>query len=39
MRTVGIIFTSLAGVLVLLGLLVGLRSIPDVRRYFRMRSM
>ncbi len=39
MRTVGIIFTSLVGVMVLLGLLLGVRSIPDVRRYFRMRSM
>lgn len=39
MRTVGIIFTGFVGLLVVIGLLVGVRSIPDVRRYFRMRSM
>ncbi len=39
MRTVGIIFTSFVGLLVLLGLFVGVRSIPDLRRYLRMRSM
>ena len=39
MRTVGIIFTSFAGIMVVLGLLVGIRSIPDIRRYLRIRSM
>ncbi len=39
MRTVGIIFTSLIGLLVLIGLFVGVRSIPDFKRYLRMRSM
>lgn len=39
MRTIGIITTSLAGVGVVLGLALGVRSIPDVRRYLRMRSM
>ncbi len=39
MRIVGIIFTSLAGIGALFGVIVGIRSIPDVRRYFKMRSM
>lgn len=39
MRTVGIIFTGFMGLLVVFGLFVGVRSIPDVRRYLRMRSM
>lgn len=39
MRTVGIIFTSLTGLIVLFGLFVGIRSIPDIRRYLRIRSM
>ena len=39
MRTIGIITTSVAGLAALLGLALGIRSVPDVRRYFRMRSM
>ncbi len=39
MRTVGIITTGVAGLLAVLGLVVGIRSVPDVRRYARMRSM
>jgi len=39
MRTVGFIFTGLIGVVLLLGVFVGVRSIPDIRRYFRIRSM
>lgn len=39
MRTIGIITTSVAGVVALIGVLLGIRSVPDVRRYLRMRSM
>ncbi len=39
MRVVGIVFTGFVGVVVLLGAVVGVRSIPDVRRYLRIRSM
>ncbi len=39
MRTVGIITTGIAGLAALLGVALGIRSVPDVRRYFRMRSM
>lgn len=39
MKTVGIIFTGMAGALALLGVALGVRSIPDVRRYLRIRSM
>lgn len=39
MRVVGIIATSLAGIVALLGLIIGIRSISDIRRYLKMRSM
>lgn len=39
MRAVGIIATSAAGLLALLGLAVGIRSVPDIKRYLRIRSM
>lgn len=39
MRTIGIITTCLAGVVVLVGAYVGVRSVPDIRRYLRIRSM
>lgn len=39
MKTVGIVFTALVGLGALVGVLVGVRSIPDIRRYFKMRSM
>ncbi|MDT4894373.1 MAG: hypothetical protein QOE97_3408 [Pseudonocardiales bacterium] len=39
MKTVGIIATSLAGLVVLLVLMLVLRSIPDIRRYVKIRSM
>lgn len=39
MRTVGIITTSVIGLAALLGVLLGVRSAPDLRRYLRMRSM
>jgi hypothetical protein len=39
MRIVGIIATTIAAVAVLLGVVIGARSIDDIRRYLRMRSM
>jgi hypothetical protein len=39
MRTIGIITTSAAAVAALLGVAVGIRSVPDMKRYLRMRSM
>jgi hypothetical protein len=39
MKTIGIITTGLVGLLAGLGVLVGVRSAPDIRRYFRIRSM
>ena len=39
MRTVGIITTSVAGLAALIGVALGIRSLPEVRRYLRMRSM
>lgn len=39
MAIVGIIAIALAGVIVLTGLIVMLRSVPDLRRYRRIRSM
>ena len=39
MRTVGIIVTSLAGLFALFGVAIGIRSVPDFRRYLRIRSM
>ncbi len=39
MRTIGIVTTSLVGLATALAVVVGVRSVPDVRRYLRMRSM
>ncbi|MCW2693792.1 MAG: hypothetical protein JWM48_561 [Mycobacterium sp.] len=39
MRILGMIVTSAAGLAVLFGVYVGVRSVPDVRRYLRIRSM
>lgn len=39
METVGQIATVLVAVLIVAGVVVGVRSIPDVRRYLRMRQM
>ena len=39
MRTVGIIATGIAGAIALLAVVLGVRSVPDARRYLRMRSM
>lgn len=39
MRTVGIITTVAVGLLAVFGVVLGVRSVPDVQRYLRMRSM
>lgn len=39
MRTVGILTTGVVGVAALFAVAVGVRSVPDVRRYLRMRAM
>ena len=39
MRVIGIMATTIAGAAALIGVAVGLRSIPDVRRYLNMRRM
>lgn len=39
MRTLGCITTGVVGAGAVIGLAVGVRSIPDLRRYFRIRSM
>ncbi|MGF7238187.1 MAG: DUF6893 family small protein [Frankia sp.] len=39
MKFVGITATGVVGLGVLAGIAVGIVSIPDIRRYFRIRSM
>lgn len=39
MRTTGIVTTGIVGLLALVGVVLGIRSVPDVKRYLRMRSM
>ncbi|WP_375336038.1 hypothetical protein [Nocardia sp. SYP-A9097] len=39
MEAVGVIATVVFGVVVVAGLYVGVRSIPDVRRYLKIRHM
>ena len=39
MRTIGIITTGVVGVVALAAVALGVRSVPDVQRYLRMRSM
>jgi hypothetical protein len=39
MRTVGIITTSVIGIVAVVGAVVGLRSLGDFKRYLRMRGM
>lgn len=39
MRTVGIVTTAALGLFALFGVVLGVRSVPDVQRYLRMRSM
>ncbi len=39
MRVIGLITTGFAGVAAIFGVAIGIRSVPDVKRYFRIRSM
>lgn len=39
MRTVGIITTAVVGTVALLAVALGVRSVPDIQRYLRIRSM
>ncbi|MDQ1643475.1 MAG: hypothetical protein QOJ90_2826 [Actinomycetota bacterium] len=39
MRTIGIITTGFVGVLALVAVVLGIRSVPDMKRYLKMRSM
>ncbi|WP_086008986.1 DUF6893 family small protein [Nocardia brevicatena] len=39
MQTMGVISTAVVAVLVAAGLYVGVRSIPDLRRYLKIRQM
>jgi hypothetical protein len=39
MKTIGIVATGLVAVVALVGAVVGLRSIGDIKRYLKMRSM
>jgi hypothetical protein len=38
-KTLGTIVTVIAGAVALVAVIVGARSVPDVRRYLKMRSM
>lgn len=39
MEIVGWVFTVILAVIAVLAVLVGLRSIPDLKRYFKIRNM
>jgi hypothetical protein len=39
MRAVGITATVIVGLIILAGVVIGVRSAPDVRRYLRIRRM
>jgi hypothetical protein len=39
MRTIGIITTGVAAAAAAMGVVLGIRSVPDVKRYLRIRSM
>lgn len=39
MKTIGVITTAVVAVVAVAGAAVGLRSIPDFKRYLRMRQM
>lgn len=39
MRAIGIVTTIVVGVGAALGAVLGVRSVPDVKRYLRIRSM
>lgn len=39
MRTIGRITSVLGGAAIALAVVVGIRSVPDIKRYLKMRSM
>lgn len=39
MRTVGIVTLGVVGLAVLVAIIIGIMSIPDVKRYLKMRQM
>jgi hypothetical protein len=39
MRTIGILTTVMGGVVLLAAVVVGIRAIPDIQRYLRIRQM
>ena len=39
MRTIGIVTSVIAGAAAVLAVVIGVQSIPDVKRYIKMRSM
>jgi hypothetical protein len=39
MRTIGVLTTLLGGALLVIALVLGVRSIPDIQRYLKIRRM
>ena len=39
MRVIGLIVTGIAALFVFFGVVLGVRSLPDIKRYLRMKSM
>ncbi|MFE9324358.1 DUF6893 family small protein [Nocardia sp. NPDC050630] len=39
MQAVGVVSTAVVGVIVVVGAYLGIRSIPDLRRYLKIRHM
>jgi hypothetical protein len=39
MKVIGIIATGIAGLIAVVGVALGVRSIPEARRYIKIRSM
>jgi hypothetical protein len=39
MRTIGVLTTAIGGLVLLVALVLGIRSIPDIQRYLRIRRM
>jgi hypothetical protein len=39
MQAVGIVATVIVGLVIVAGVVIGVRSVPDVRRYLRIRRM
>ena len=39
MRTIGVLTTLLGGAVLIIALVLGVRSIPDIKRYLKIRQM